>query len=73
MLTNTCYTDCGKWEFEAYTDKDAFRLALYYCWRDDEEFIKVEGRKALSVIPLTSVKSITIKTTPSLTFRCKKQ
>ena len=38
MKQYTCYTDRGKWNFEAYNDKDALRLALFYCWRDDEEF-----------------------------------
>ena len=47
----TCHTDRGKWNFEAYNDKDALRLALFYCWRDDEDFIKVEGYKGF--IPYT--------------------
>ena len=45
MALYTCYTDCGKWQFEAYNDKDAIRLALYYCWQWGEDFIKIEGRK----------------------------
>ena len=45
MKQYTCYTGRGKWNFEAYNDKDALRLALFYCWRDDEDFIKVEGYK----------------------------
>ena len=38
MKLYTCYTDRGKWDFEAYNDKDAIRLALYYCWQWGEEF-----------------------------------
>ncbi len=44
MKLYTCYTDRGKWDFEAYNDKDAIRLALYYCWQWGEDFIKIEGR-----------------------------
>ena len=29
----------------ASTDIDAMRTALYYCWRDDEDFIRLEFRK----------------------------
>ena len=42
MNEYTCYTNRGKWRFNAYSDIDAMRLALYYCWRDGEDFIKVE-------------------------------
>lgn len=45
MALYTCYTDCGKWQLEAYNDKDAIRLALYYCHLDGEDFIKSESRK----------------------------
>ena len=45
MKLYTCYTDRGKWDFEAYNDKDAIRLALYYCWQWGEDFIKIEGHK----------------------------
>ena len=31
MAIDTSYTDRGKWNFEAYNDKDALRLALLYC------------------------------------------
>ncbi|MDE6785416.1 MAG: hypothetical protein K2N35_03870 [Muribaculaceae bacterium] len=51
MALYTCYTDCGKWQFEAYNDKDAIRLALYYCHLDGEDFIKIEGRKGF--VPYT--------------------
>lgn len=37
MALYTCYTDCGKWDFEAYNDQDAIRLALYYCWEWDSK------------------------------------
>ena len=29
----------------ADTDIDAMRQALYFCWRDDEDFIRLEFRK----------------------------
>ncbi|WP_289685474.1 hypothetical protein [Muribaculum intestinale] len=45
MAEYICYTNVGKWKFEVYHDKDAIHLALYYCWRDDKAFIKVEVRK----------------------------
>ena len=51
MKLYTCYTDRGKWDFEAYNDKDAIRLALYYCWQSGEDFIKIEGRKGF--VPYT--------------------
>ncbi len=28
MELYTCYTDLGKWDFEAYNDRDALRLAF---------------------------------------------
>ena len=45
MYEYICFTDKGKWNFQAYNDKDALRLALFYCWRDDEEFDRIEFRK----------------------------
>lgn len=41
----TCYTRQGKWNFQACNDNDAMRLALFYCWRDDEDFDRIEFRK----------------------------
>ena len=44
MYEYICYTKQSKWKFYADSDpKDAMRLALFYCWRDGEEFIKVES------------------------------
>lgn len=45
MYEYICFTKQGKWKFYADNDIDAMRLALFYCWRDDEDFIKVEFRK----------------------------
>lgn len=42
MHEYVCYTNLGKWKFYADSDIDAIRLALFYCWRDGEDFIKVE-------------------------------
>lgn len=38
-----CHTKQGKWKFFADDDIDAMRLALFYCWRDDEDFLKIES------------------------------
>ena len=45
MNEYTCYTRQGKWKLTADSDIDAMRTALYYCWRDDEDFIRLEFRK----------------------------
>ena len=45
MKEYTCYTRQGKWILVADTDIDAMRQALYFCWRDDEDFIRLEFRK----------------------------
>lgn len=37
------YTKQGHWRFYADDDIDALRLALFYSWRDNEDFIKVES------------------------------
>lgn len=42
MYEYYCTTKQGKWKFFADTDIDSVRLALFYCWRDGEDFIKVE-------------------------------
>lgn len=42
MYEYICFTKQGKWNFQADNDFDAMRLALFYCWRDDEVFIKVQ-------------------------------
>lgn len=38
MLKFKVFTDKGHWTIEAETTIDAFRLALYYAWRDGEIF-----------------------------------
>jgi len=43
MYEYICYTKQGKWKFYADNDIDSLRLALFYCWRDGEDFIKVES------------------------------
>ncbi len=40
----TCITTNGKWNFYADCDFEAVRLALYYCWRDNENFVRVVFR-----------------------------
>lgn len=37
-----CHTKQGSWKFYADSDIDAMRLALFFCWRDGEDFIKIE-------------------------------
>ena len=41
----TCYTTSGKWNFYADDDLDSIRLSLFYCWRDGENFDRVERRQ----------------------------
>ena len=41
----TCYTTSGKWNFYADDDLDSIRLSLFYCWRDGENFVRVERRQ----------------------------
>ena len=43
MMEYVCHTRQGHWRFEASTPQDAMRCALYYCWRDGEDFVKVVG------------------------------
>ena len=43
MHEYVCYTKQGNWRYYADSDLDAVRLALYYSWRDNEDFIKVES------------------------------
>ena len=45
MKEYTCYTRQGKWNFNADNDWDAMRSALYYCSRDNEDFIRIDFRK----------------------------
>ena len=42
MKEYICYTKQGHWTFYADNDIDAMRLALFYCWRDNEDFDRVE-------------------------------
>lgn len=37
-----CITRQGSWKFEAANHIEAMRLALFYCWRDGEDFVSVE-------------------------------
>ena len=43
MYEYVCYTKQGNWRYYADSDLDAVRLALYYSWRDNEDFIRVES------------------------------
>lgn len=63
MYEYFCYTNFGKWKFYADDDIDAMRLALFYCWRDREYFIKVESgifskRKTLYICLIDEKNSI---------------
>lgn len=42
MQEYKCFTNKGWWRFEAPNDEQAMRLALFYCWRDDEDFRYIE-------------------------------
>lgn len=35
------YTKTSWWRIDAEDDVDALRRALWYCWRDNEEFVKI--------------------------------
>ena len=37
-----CYTNKGSWKLLAHNDHEAMRKALYFCWRDDENFDRLE-------------------------------
>ena len=39
------YTKQGQWRFYADSDLDALRLALFYSWRDGEEFFERKAPK----------------------------
>lgn len=39
------FTDKGKWTIEANDDFDAMRKALFFCWRDGENFRRMESVK----------------------------
>ena len=41
----TCITTTGKWNFYADNDFEALRLSLFYCWRDGDNFVRVERRQ----------------------------
>ena len=43
MYEYICTTKQGKWKLYADNDTDAMRLALFYSWRDGEDFIKVQS------------------------------
>lgn len=40
------YTKSGYWRIDAYDDADAMRKALWFCWRDNEEFVKIVREKS---------------------------
>ena len=62
MKEYTCYTRQGKWKLTADSDMDAMRTALYYCWRDNEDFIRLEFRKGAENYTL----SLTVFVSPLL-------
>lgn len=55
MYEYICYTKQGKWKFNADSDLDGLRLALSYCWRDGEDFIKVEFQKGAENYTLSNL------------------
>ena len=42
MYEYTCYTKQGKFRFMADDDMDAMRKALWFCWRDGQDFIRIK-------------------------------
>ena len=62
-----CYTNQGEWRFQAENDREAMRLALFFCWRDDENFDRLEFNRGgqhyilrISVLDLNSHECWTI-------------
>lgn len=56
-----CYTNKGSWKITALDDNDAMRKCLWFCWRDDEEFDRIEYNRCgehyilrISVLDLNS-------------------
>ena len=45
MNNYTVFTDCGSWTIQADDIVDAMRKALWYSWRDNENFIKLVDEK----------------------------
>lgn len=43
MLKFKVFTDRGSWLIEAESVNDAFRKALWFCWRDGEDFHHMES------------------------------
>lgn len=41
-------TEQGNFKILAYNDIDAMRIALWYCWQDGYDFIKVESNSLLN-------------------------
>ena len=50
MKEYICYTKQSHWTFYADNDIDAVRMATYLCWRDGEDFERVELGKILQLI-----------------------
>ena len=62
-----CYTNKGSWKITAIDDHEAFRKALWFCWRDGEDFDKLECKSfgehyilRISVLDLNSQECWTI-------------
>jgi hypothetical protein len=36
------FTTTSQWSIFAFKPKDAIRKALWFCWRDEEEFVKLQ-------------------------------
>lgn len=43
MLKFKVFTDRGSWLIEAESVNDGFRKALWFCWRDGEDFHHMES------------------------------
>ena len=43
MFKFKVFTDKGSWLIEAESVNDAFRKALWFCWRDGEDFHHMES------------------------------
>lgn len=57
-------TDKGKWTIEANDDFDAMRKALYFCWRDGENFRHMESVKFHYTLQISIIENNQFYTIP---------
>ena len=58
------FTDKGSWTIEANDDFDAMRKALYFCWRDSENFRRMESVKFHYTLQISIIENNQFYTIP---------